>query len=295
MSGINTIQQKNPNQVKQYQTVQAKSVKPDFIPLVKADTKQEENISTLSLVDTLNEQMDAFTKWMDKVTGMDKVKELNKLKDNLIKVMDFNKIEYTADDIDYWAKIIEENSRKSNLSKELLVALVQRETSFRKCIASKTGNGPLQVTSITVKDLFSDLNGGRLVHYNNMDRQMMDEILYKKDIAGNKVPRFNNYKELHRECATNDNLGMKVGIMCFKMKFAEAVASKKGISIESAINGLKSGEIILSKSEQKSLVKRTLVSFNSVFTNEYASAILDSIARISPDDELADFNPIVNK
>jgi len=37
------------------------------------------------------------------------------------------------------------------------------------------------------------------------------------------------------------------------------------------------------------------VNFNSVFTNEYASAVLDSIARISPDNELADFNPIVNK
>ena len=91
MSGINTIQQQNPYQVKQYQTVQAKSVKPDFIPLVKVDTKPEENIPTLSLVDMLNEQMEAFTKWMDKATGMDKVKELNKLKDSLMKVMDFNK------------------------------------------------------------------------------------------------------------------------------------------------------------------------------------------------------------
>lgn len=269
-----------------------KNNKPDYIPLVTAPQENKIDVTKPMLLDNLSKQIDAMNAWMDKITGLDKVKEFNKLKETLAFVMEQSKIEYSDADLEYWAKIIDTNSKASHLSKELLIALVQRETAFQKCIGSKTGNGPLQVTSITVQDLYSDLNGGRLVHYNNMDKSMMDEILYKEDIAGNKVKRFNNYKELHAACAKDDDLGMKVGIMCFKMKFAEAVAKRKGVSIAEAIEGLKSGEIKLGKNEQHFLIKRSLINFNSVFTDEYADVVLDSIAKISPDSLEGDLNPI---
>lgn len=290
MSSINITDYKYTYSVNQQQSNGIKAQKPSYIPMVTVSPQKEVCLTEPTLIDNLSSWQNAITTWVDKVTGMDKVKEFNQLKDSLAQIMTQNKIKYSDFDLEYWAEIIDKNSKSSNLSKELLMALVQRETSFQKCIGSKTGNGPLQVTSVTVKDLFSDLNGGRLVHYNNMDKSMMDEILYKEDVAGNKVPRFNSYEALHDACANDDDLGMKVGIMCFKMKFVEVVARKKDISIAEAIDGLKSGDIELSKKEQKSLIKRALVNFNSVFTEEYAEAVLDSIAKISPNKEVEDFN-----
>lgn len=296
MSGINITETQKSFSHTILQPVKQQNPTPDFIPLVTPPLSIKEEkaeISILKFTEMLLSSKNAFVEWIDKINGFDKIKEFNALKSSLANIMDKNKIDYTDADITYWADIIDKNAKASNLSKELLIALIQRETSFQKCIASKTGNGPLQVTSITVQDLFSDLNGGRLVHYNNMDKAMMDDILYKEDIGGNKVPRFNSYKELHEACAKDDNLGIKVGIMCFKMKFVETVAQKKKISIADAISGLKDGSIDLSKSEQRFLIEKSLVNFNSVFTDEYAKEILDSINDLTKNETGLDFNHIL--
>ena len=289
MSTINFVSPNNINTIQQQQPVTSRKVKQDFIPLVtKLPEEEKFDINNKTVIDLYLEQLDSITEWFDRVSGLDKVKEYQRLKAGLVKIMDENNIKYSEIDLDYWAGIIDENSKKSNLSKELLISLVQRETGFCKYVGSKTGNGPLQVTSITVQDLFSDLNGGRLVHYNNIDKAMMDEILYKEDIAGNKTPRFNDFRELHKACANDDDLGMKVGIMCFKMKFVEAVARKKGLDIAKVIEDLKTGKMVLSKQEQSLLVRSALINFNSVFNEEYVKAVMDSLVHISKEKDIGD-------
>ena len=53
------------------------------------------------------------------------------------------------------------------------------------------------------------------------------------------------------------------------------------------------GASALSKSEQRFLIEKSLVNFNSVFTDEYAKEILDSINDLTKNETGLDFNHIL--
>ena len=194
----------------------------------------------------------------------------------------------SKEDTKYWAELINNNSKEAGISPALLAAVIARETFFEKHRSTPTGAGPMQITTITVRDMFSDTNGGRKKLYDLIDKETMNQILYQTDSEGKPVTdknghpvrRFNSAAEVRQASGKNDDLGIKVGIMCLKMKFAESVARSKRLPLEKTIRGLKSGEIKLSEKELKLLLITTLKNYNSVF-NTYGTAVVDSLQHVS--------------
>lgn len=117
-------------------SVNAKKPKQDFIPLVK---KEEEPTKTLTLVDFLKLQNEQFKKWADECIESIYPNSMKQIKYNIHKAMTSLKRYHTENDLQYWGEIVSENHKKSNLPPELLIALISRETGFRKHIGGSSG------------------------------------------------------------------------------------------------------------------------------------------------------------
>ena len=195
-------------------------------------------------------------------------------------------------DIDYWTEKISDAAEKYNIPEVLLIAIIGQETNgkFTKNINSSTGAGPMQITGITVKDFFPSKGNGWTNIYKNMNEKLLNDILYKKDKNGNFIKdrkgdyvlKYPTPKALRDACTKDDELGIKVGLLCFEMKYVKAVAQKKYgkatyANIPKVIEGIKSGEITLNENENKNVIKTALKNYNSVF-NSYAATVIDSLA-----------------
>ncbi len=221
-----------------------------------------------------------------------KREEQNKIYDTRTVIASIMKNEKNAvlsnEDLNYWTDLIKNNSDLSNIDPIVLAGIIVRESACEKNILSVNGVGPMQVTTITLQDMFSDTGGGRKRLYELIDKNMLEQILYKTDSegklildsSGKPIRRCNTPGELRIECSKDDDLGIKAGIMCLKMKFAQAVSKKKGISLNEAIKQLASGNIKLTNTEVEAVIETSLRNYNAVF-DEYAPAIIDSIKAVS--------------
>ena len=200
------------------------------------------------------------------------------------------KKELNENDIKYWSKKIDSVAKKFNIPEALLVSIIGQETNFTKNINSSNGAGPMQVTLISVKDFFPTPKNDWNDIYKEMDEELLNDILYKKDNNGNFVKnnkgeyilQYSTPKELREACSTDDELGIKVGLLCFEMKYVKAVAEKKFgkatfANIPKIIKGIKDGSIKLSAAENKECIKTALKNYNSVFKT-YANTLVDSLA-----------------
>ncbi len=195
---------------------------------------------------------------------------------------------YTKEDVEYWSKIIGENSKISNIPPEVLSAIIGHETKFTKHVNSATGAGPMQIVGTSVIDMFSNSDGGRLYVYNKIDDDMMNQILYKCDDngvpiidnKGNPIRKYKTAEELRNACTKDDDLAVKVGIMCLKMHYVNAAKKYTNASLISTIDQLKSKSFELTSSQQKEVLTKTLKTYNSVFQT-YAPEVVDSIQNLN--------------
>ena len=194
-------------------------------------------------------------------------------------------------DIEYWSKRVSDAAEKYNIPEALLISIIGQETNgkFTKNINSSTGAGPMQITGITTKDFFPSKGNGWTNIYKSMNEELVNDILYKKDKNGNFIKdrkgdyvlKYPTPKALRDACAKDDELGIKVGLLCFEMNYVKAVAKKKYgkatyANIPKVIKGIKSGEITLNENENKNVIKTALKNYNSVF-NSYAATVIDSL------------------
>ena len=135
----------------------------------------------------------------------------------------------------------------------------------------------------------TDKENGWYNIYKNMNEELLNDILYKKDKNGNFIKdrkgdyilKYPTAKALRDACAKDDELGIQVGLLCFEMKYVKAVAQKKYgkatyANIPKVIDGIQAGEITLSENENKNAIKTALKNYNSVFQS-YAATIVDSL------------------
>lgn len=210
--------------------------------------------------------------------------QTKKVKSEVIKAMKLTGKTFSKEDIEYWTDLVKRNAELSDMPPSFVAAIIGRETKFQRNVNSVNGKGPMQVTGITTKDMFSNTNGGRYDLYEKLDSKLLHEIMYKKDeegnflkdSTGNLVKKFSSSEELRDACAKDDELGIQVGLLCFQMKYAEAVKRMKKTGLVKTIEDLKSGTIKLTDEEQKAAVTNALKNYNSVF-QEYAPAVVDSI------------------
>lgn len=166
-------------------------------------------------------------------------------------------------DITYWASRIENVSSQFDIPKEILVSIIGRETGFTKNVSSSNGRGAMQQTRIAISDIFPGAKGNWSDIYKNIDEKLFNDILYKKDANGNvlkdssgkPIMKYRDARELHRACANDDELSIKVGALLFKMQYAKAVArSKYGkanyTNVPKVVEQLKKGNISLSSNAQ---------------------------------------------
>lgn len=230
------------------------------------------------------------------------VKKANKeeVRKQIIEAMKtVKKSELSDEDLEYWSEVITNISNTAKIPSAFVTAIVARECGFKRNVKSSTGSGPMQVTGITTQDMYSNLNGGRLNLYKKLDGDLINNILYKKDEEGNFVKnakgqyvnKFTNYKNLRDTCAKDDELGLQVGILCFKMKYLDAVRRMKKKSPVAAINGLKDGTIQLTPQEQIRAITTAMKDYNSVLGN-YAKEVVDSIVVIGGKDVLLEFQGV---
>ena len=197
----------------------------------------------------------------------------------------------SSDDIKYWADRILSVSEKYKLQPNLLTAVIAKETNgtFKRNINSPTGAGPMQVNKSTIQDFFPNAKGNWKKVKKKMDENLLNDILYKKDengefekdSQGNFILAYSSPDDLRRACTKDDELGIKVGLICLKMKYAKAVAEIKYgkanyKNVPVTIDKLKSGEIKLTDVENQRAIEVALKNYNSVFKS-YASEVIDTL------------------
>lgn len=193
-------------------------------------------------------------------------------------------------DIQYWATKIDNVSSQFNIPKEILISLIGRETEFKKNVASVNGRGAMQQTSIAIRDFFPGAKGNWSDIYKNIDEKLFNDILYKKDANGNilkdasgkPILKYKDSIELHRACANDDELSIKVGALLFKMQYAKAVArSKYGkanyTNVPKVVEQLKKGNISLSSNAQ--YIANAIQNYNGnpKHKYDYKRAVVDSL------------------
>ena len=182
-------------------------------------------------------------------------------------------------DIPYWAERIARVSSKFSIPKEIIVSIISKETVFAKNISNKNGKGAMALTGIAIRSFFPTGQGNWNDVYQQLDKDLLDDILYQKDQNGNFVAdskgkpvlKYKSAEELLTACGKDDELSMKVGSLIFEMKYAEAVARKKFgrstyANVPRAIAQLKSGEITLSENENTACVADAVKNYNGCDT-----------------------------
>ena len=255
-----------------------------IIPLVSEEGEKDlvNEAIDKKVIDNLNNKI---------LEALNKLKYEKNIKETgavITKLAEERKKSLSKEDTRYWAELILKTAEEAGISHELVAAIIAKETLFEKNVDNPGGAGPMQVVTVTISDMFSNSNGGRKSLYDLIDKAALDKILYKTDETGNiitddkgnPIRRYNSPAELRQACGKNDQLGIEVGVICLKMKFAECISRIKGIPLKNTITKLKSGELKLSDEELKRYMLITLKNYNSVF-NEYAPAVVDSLQNSS--------------
>ena len=189
-------------------------------------------------------------------------------------------------DVHYWAELIYNNAQKYNISEKLLIAIIAKETdgSYKKNVNGEFGAGPMQVTQDTAEDLFDSYQAKYV--YKFLNPELFDEIMNSNN-TDNKKCNFSSPKDLRNACSKNDELGIKVGILCFQVKYVRVVAKFKNISVIAAIRKLKDGSLVLSPKEQEKCINLALQDYNGVPSSkakkQYATEVCDSLTSIGVD------------
>lgn len=177
-------------------------------------------------------------------------------------------------DIRYWEEKIQRVSTRFHIPEEILVAIISKETRFRKNLSGSNGKGAMQLTGIAIRSFFPGASGSWFDLYKQMDSKLLEDILYKKDMFGklimknNKpVLKYNNWNELLTACGKDDELSIKVGSLIFEMKYVEAVATEKfgrstWANIPQAIEKLQSGEFELGENTNRRCISQAIRNYN---------------------------------
>ena len=102
-------------------------------------------------------------------------------------------------DIEYWTDLIYKNSKEFNFPPEVLIAIIRQECDFKRSIKN-----PMQITRITVEDIFLHKN-----KYCKLNEKLYNEIMSLCN--GNKNKLINLYK-------TNPDISIKIGMLCYLSK-----------------------------------------------------------------------------
>ena len=205
-------------------------------------------------------------------------------------------------DISYWSERIARVSSEFDIPKEVLVSIISKETGFTKNVSNKYGKGAMALTGIAIRSFFPSGQGSWYDIYKQLDNDLLQDILYKKDEAGNLIMgsngkpilKYKSSQELLTACGKDDELSMKVGSLIFKMKYAEAVAEKKYgratyANIPKVIRQLKNGEISLTESDNKICIGHAVRNYNGCDTkirrngklisvkDDYRREVMDSL------------------
>lgn len=194
-------------------------------------------------------------------------------------------------DYEYWSELVDKISSKYNVSKEILIGIIAKETggTFAKNENNKTGKGPMQITGIAVKAFFPNAKGSWHDLYKDMNPELLNDILYVKDANGNPTNKlkYSSATELRDACAKDDELGILVGLLAFEMNYVQAVAKEKYGSgsyknIPKTINGLKDNSITLTANQTQKCIFNALKSYNGVpsekMKTQYATSVTDSLS-----------------
>lgn len=190
-------------------------------------------------------------------------------------------------DLEYWSHIVEEFSKKYNMSHKLIISIIAQESNgkFEKNVNSSTGAGPMQITQDTTNDFYQAYRSKYV--YKLMSPELFDDVMYFVDLEGNKKLKYESPSKLREACAKDDKLGIQVGILCFQAKYVEVVAKQKGLSVISTIKQLKDGSLILSPKEQKDCIQKTVELYNGSpnkkLREEYTQNVCDSLENIKFD------------
>lgn len=103
------------------------------------------------------------------------------------------------EDIEYWTDLIYKNSKEFNFPPEVLIAIIRQECDFKINIKN-----PMQITSITVSDIFLHKD-----KYCKLNEKLYNEIMFLCN--GNKNKLINLYK-------TNPDVSIKIGMLCYLNK-----------------------------------------------------------------------------
>jgi len=261
----------------------------------KSNTKlksENENISLFLKDTSLSRKVDSFGH-VDEGTAiseenLDEIEDVAKRKAkgiNLISNMIETAVAKHKDvnikdvDVKYWANKINLVSTKYNFPASLIVGIIEKESNgkFEKNVDSPFGAGPMQTTTITVQDFFPGAKGNRYELYKLLDSELVDSIVYTN--AARKAKRAASADKLRDMAARNDELGLKMGVLAFEMKFIEAVADFKHINAKKAITGLQDGTVKLTEAQAKQCVTTALKNYNSVF-KEYAEDVINSLQKM---------------
>ena len=154
--------------------------------------------------------------------------------------------------VEEWSSMIEKVSSEYGFPKEILIAHISREVTFKKNLVSKcpiyktinvsqpdgtvkkkrvpTGKylyqyGCMQITQSATNDMFPKDGNIWSDICKESDPKLFNDIFYKKDENGNMVKRYSNADDLLIACK-NDEISIKVGALYDKMLYAKAYARK---------------------------------------------------------------------
>lgn len=170
--------------------------------------------------------------------------------------------ELTEEQIEKWNDVILKEAKLYNIPPEVLIVIISIECSFSDPQNNK--NGCMQVMPSTVNDIKQD----RWEIYANTNNTCRNDTI-------------NNLKTHN---LTDRSTSIKAGILVFQTKYAEAVARTRGWKIgkqpdiAKAVRELKKGNVNLSPTEAKKVMRMALRDYNGSSHKEKYAA--DCIKRL---------------
>lgn len=202
------------------------------------------------------------------------------------------KLDKSDVDMLYWMDKITNVSENYGIPKEILVAIISKETQFQKNVSKNAGKGAMQQTLIAIKDFFPTFKQSWTELYKNIDEKLLNDILYDKNAAGNikkdkngkPILKFKTPESLLSACAKDDGLSIEVGALIFKMQYAKAAAEKKYGKINygnvaKTIDSLKSGAMKPSQAMNYNIISEAVENYNgnSKYKMDYKKDVVDSL------------------
>ena len=170
-------------------------------------------------------KLDNFLKFPKPVKEITKEDVCN-LMQNEIKRRDMKDGSVSLYNIHYWSDKILSVAAEYNIQPALFVAIMAQETTgnFKtNRIDSGFGRGIMGITSIAANDILKD----RTDAYLAMNKELTEDVLYKKDASGKLVKRFTNTKDFLNTCVNDSTFCLKVGLLAFEMKYMHQVVNNK--------------------------------------------------------------------